>query len=118
MPGTPLDDPWLATISVGLPVGLGVYYAWLDRGWSARTKLTGFVAGVGGALLGAWLGFHAGTDLLALVTAILGAIAGTNLALVVLDIVRERRAVEPAYKAAPGGGPVSAGISVGSSAGR
>jgi hypothetical protein len=40
MPGTPLDDPWLATISVGLPVGLGVYYAWLDRGWSARTKLT------------------------------------------------------------------------------
>jgi pimeloyl-ACP methyl ester carboxylesterase len=118
MPGTPLDDPWLATISVGLPVGLGVYYAWLDRGWQARTKLTGFVAGVGGALLGAWLGFHAGTDLLALVTAILGAIAGANLALVVLDVVRERRAVEPAYRAAPGGGPVSAGISVGSSAGR
>jgi pimeloyl-ACP methyl ester carboxylesterase len=118
MPGTPLDDPWLATISVGLPVGLGVYYAWLDRGWPARTKLTGFVAGIGGALLGAWLGFHAGTDLLALVTAILGAIAGANLALVVLDVVRERRAVEPAYRAAPGGGPVSAGISVGSSAGR
>jgi pimeloyl-ACP methyl ester carboxylesterase len=118
MPGTPLDDPWLATISVGLPVGLGVYYAWLDRGWPARTKLTGFVAGIGGALLGAWLGFHAGTDLLALVTAILGAIAGANLALIVLDVVRERRAVEPAYRAAPGGGPVSAGISVGSSAGR
>jgi pimeloyl-ACP methyl ester carboxylesterase len=118
MPGTPLDDPWLAMISVGLPVGLGVYYAWLDRGWPARTKLTGFVAGIGGALLGAWLGFHAGTDLLALVTAILGAIAGANLALVVLDVVRERRALEPAYRAAPGGGPVSAGISVGSSAGR
>jgi pimeloyl-ACP methyl ester carboxylesterase len=118
MPGTPLDDPWLATISVGSPVGLGVYYAWLDRGWPARTKLTGFVAGIGGALLGAWLGFHAGTDLLVLVTAILGAIAGANLALVVLDVVRERRALEPAYRAAPGGGPVSAGISVGSSAGR
>jgi pimeloyl-ACP methyl ester carboxylesterase len=118
MPGTPLDDPWLATISVGLPVGLGVYYAWLDRGWPARTKLTGFVAGVGGALLGAWVGFHAATDLLALVTAILGAIAAANLALVVLDVVRERRAVEPAYRAAPGGGPVSAGISVGRSSGR
>jgi TAP-like protein len=118
MPGTPPDDPWLAAISVGLPVGLGVYYAWLDRGWPARTKLTGFVAGVGGALLGAWVGFHAATDLLALVTAIFGAIAGTNLALVVLDVVRERRALEPAYRAAPGGGPVSAGISVGSSAGR
>ena len=118
MPGTPLDDPWLATISVGLPVGLGVYYAWLDRGWSARTKLTGFVAGVGGALLGAWLGFHAATDLLALVTSIVGAIAVGNLALILLNVVRDRRAQAPVYRAAPGGGPVSAGISVGSSAGR
>jgi len=118
MPGTPLDDPWLATISVGLPVGLGVYYAWLDRGWSARTKLTGFVAGVGGALLGAWLGFHAATDLLALLTSIVGAIAVGNLALILLNVVRDRRAPAPLYRAAPGGGPVSAGISAGTSAGR
>jgi len=118
MPGTPLDDPWLATISVGLPVGLGVFYAWLDRGWSARTKLTGFVAGVGGALLGAWLGFHAATDLLALITSIVGAIAVGNLALILLNVVRDRRVQAPVYKEAPGGGAVSTGISVGSSAGR
>jgi hypothetical protein len=118
MPGTPLDDPWLATISVGLPVGLGVFYAWLDRGWSARTKLTGFVAGVGGALLGAWLGFHAATDLLALITSIVGAIAVGNLTLILLNVVRDRRAQAPVYKEAPGGGAVSTGISVGSSAGR
>jgi pimeloyl-ACP methyl ester carboxylesterase len=121
MPGTPLDDPWLATISVGLPIGLGVYYAWLDRGWPARTKLMGFVAGVGGALLGAWLGFHAATDLLALVTSILGAIAVSNLALILLDVVREGRARQPvpAYKEAPGGSALAAGgLSVGSSSGR
>jgi pimeloyl-ACP methyl ester carboxylesterase len=118
MPGTPLDDPWLATISVGLPVGLGVYYAWLDRGWSARTKLTGFVAGAGGALLGAWLGFHSATDLLAPLTSIVGAIAVCNLALVLLDVACDRRAQARAYKEAPGGGAVSTGISVGSSAGR
>jgi pimeloyl-ACP methyl ester carboxylesterase len=119
MPGTSLDDPWLAAISVGLPVGLGIYYAWLNRDWRARTKLTGFLAGVAGALVGAWLGFHAATDLLALVTAILGATAVGNLALILLDVVREGRAQVPAYREAPGGGALAAGgVSVGSSAGR
>ena len=75
MPGTPLDDQRLATLSVGLPVGLGVYWAWLNRETKATARLIGFVARVGGALAGAWLGFHAGTDLLALLTAIVGAIA-------------------------------------------
>ena len=43
-----------------------------------------------GGLVGAWLGFHAGTDLLALITAIVGSIAGANLALIVLDMSRAR----------------------------
>jgi hypothetical protein len=47
---------------------------------------------MGGALVGAWLGFHAGTDLLALVTSIVGASAGANLALIGLDIASDRRA--------------------------
>jgi pimeloyl-ACP methyl ester carboxylesterase len=85
-PGTPLDDQWLATLSVGLPVALGIYYAWLNRDWPARTRLTGFVAAVVAGLVGAWLGFHAGADLLALVTAIVGAVAGANLMLIALDI--------------------------------
>jgi pimeloyl-ACP methyl ester carboxylesterase len=90
MPRTPIDDPWLATISVGLPVALGIYYAWLNRNWPARTRLTGFVAAVVGGLVGAWLGFHAGADLLALVTAIVGAVAGANLMLIALDISSAR----------------------------
>jgi pimeloyl-ACP methyl ester carboxylesterase len=118
MPGTPLDDPWLATISVGLPVGLGIYWAWRNREARLRSRLMGFVAGVGGALLGAWLGFHAATDLLALVTSIFGAIAVGNLALILLDVVQAGEPV-PAYREAPGGGALAAGgVSVGSSSGR
>jgi pimeloyl-ACP methyl ester carboxylesterase len=91
MPETPLDDQWLATLGVGLPVGLGIYYAWLNRAWPARIKAVGLAMAVMGGLAGAWLGFHAGTDLLALITAIVGATAGTNLILLVMDTARDRR---------------------------
>lgn len=90
MPETPLDDQWLATLGVGLPVGLGIYYAWLNRACPARIKAVGLVTGLMGGLVGAWLGFHAGTDLLALITAIVGAAAGANLTLIVLDMSRAR----------------------------
>jgi pimeloyl-ACP methyl ester carboxylesterase len=100
MPGTPLDDELLAAFSVGLPIGLGVYLAWVDRGWAANTKATGFAAAVGGALVGAWLGFHATEGLLALITAIVGAAVGGNVTLLGLDIawdrqVRDRFAANP-----------------------
>jgi pimeloyl-ACP methyl ester carboxylesterase len=86
MPGTPLDDELLAASSVGLPIGLGIYLAWLNRGWAAQTKVIGFAAAIGGALVGAWLGYHAGEGLLALITAIAGAAVGGNLSLLGLDI--------------------------------
>ena len=91
-PSVPLDDPLLATLSIGLPVGLGVYLAWLRR--DDGTAGVGLAAAVAGALAGAWLGFHAATDLLALVTSIFGAIAGANLLLVGLDLTRTGRAPE------------------------
>jgi pimeloyl-ACP methyl ester carboxylesterase len=99
-PGTPLDDELLAAFSVGVPVGLCIYFAWLNRGWAAQTKVTGFAAAVGGALVGAWLGFHATEGLLALITAIVGAAVGGNVTLLGLDIawdrqVRERFAANP-----------------------
>jgi hypothetical protein len=89
---TPLDSELLATISVGAPVGVGIYLAWMNRDWSAGTKLAGFSAAAAGALLGAWLGFSAATDLLALITAIVGAVAGANLALIGLDVAWDARA--------------------------
>jgi uncharacterized membrane protein YfcA len=101
MPGVPLDDQWLATLSVGLPVGVGIYYAWLNRDRPTRTRLTGFVAAVVGGLVGAWLGFNAAADLLALITAIVGAMAGANLALVVLDIAWDRKPRDRSIEATP-----------------
>jgi hypothetical protein len=92
MPGVPLDDELLAALSVGLPIGLGVYFAWANREWSAKTKSTGFAATMGGALVGAWLGFNANEGLLALITTIVGAAVGANLTLVLLDIAWDRRA--------------------------
>jgi hypothetical protein len=90
MPGVPLDDELLAALSVGVPIGLGIYFAWVNRDWSATTKTTGFAAAVGGALVGAWLGFNATAGLLALITTIVGAAVGGNLILLALDLSWDR----------------------------
>ena len=99
MPGVPIDDALLVVLSVGVPVGLGIYLAWVHRDWPAQSKAAGFAAATAGALAGAWLGFHAESDILALVTAIAGAVAGSNLALILLDMSRADSAGEhPAAK--------------------
>jgi uncharacterized membrane protein YfcA len=92
MPGVPLDDELLAALSVGVPVGLGIYLAWANRDRPAADRRIGLAAAVGGALVGVWLGFNASDDLLALLTGILGAIVGANLILLVLDIAWDRQA--------------------------
>lgn len=88
LPGVSLDNQLLAAVAVSVPVAIGIYLAWVHRDWSAGTKRPGLAAVAGGALAGAWLGFHATTDLFALVTAIVGAIAISNLALIVFDVRR------------------------------
>ena len=90
MPGVPLGGPVLTTLAVGVPTGVGVYLAWVDRGWSAGTRATGLAVAAAGALVGAWLGFHAVEGLLAFLTALVGAAVGTNLALLGLDLVWDR----------------------------
>jgi hypothetical protein len=90
-PGTPLDDELLAVLSMGVPIGLGAYWAWVDGAWVAGTKTVGFAAATAGALIGALLGFNATTGLLAVITTIVGAAAGANLALVGLDIAWDRQ---------------------------
>jgi pimeloyl-ACP methyl ester carboxylesterase len=93
MPGVPLDSSLLATLSIGGPIGLGIYLAWARQDRPDRTTKWGFAAAMGGAFVGASLGFRAGTDLLALITAIVGAAAGSNLAVILLDIGEARRRV-------------------------
>ena len=92
MPSVPLDDELLALLSVGVPIGLGIYWAWVRRAASASTKTAGFVAALAGSLAGAYLGFHATEGLMALFTTIAGATAGANLLLILLDITLERPA--------------------------
>jgi outer membrane lipoprotein SlyB len=46
---------------------------------------------VAGALVGAFVGFTCGTAALAILTTLVGAIAGTNLALIACDMVAEAR---------------------------
>jgi pimeloyl-ACP methyl ester carboxylesterase len=108
MPGVPLDNALLAVLGVGVPIGLGIYWAWVQRAWSGQTKIAGFAAAAAGALVGAWLGFNATADLLALVTAIVGAAAGANVTLILVDIARDRslrarRAATAASDATPVG---------------
>ncbi len=90
MPGVRIDNELLVVLSVGVPIGLGIYWAWVHRAFSARSKRVGIAAAAAGALAGAWLGFHATDGPLALLTAIAGALAGANLALLVLDMSRAR----------------------------
>ena len=92
LPGVALDDQVLAALSIGLPVGLGIYWPWVHRDWSLRTKAVGFAAAVAGALVGAWLGFGVVDGLLAIVTTIVGATAGGNLAVLALDMARDAQA--------------------------
>jgi RND superfamily putative drug exporter len=92
MPGVPIDDELLAAVSIGVPAGLAVYWGWVRRDSPATARWAGLAAAIAGALGGAWLGFHATADLLALVTAIVGSVAAANLALIVLDVARARAA--------------------------
>jgi pimeloyl-ACP methyl ester carboxylesterase len=97
LPTVPLQDELLGSLSVGVPIGLAVYFAWVNREWSTRTKAIGFAAAVGGALVGAWLGFNvtsAGFGLLAPLFAIVGSAVGGNLTVLALDIGWDRQARE------------------------
>ena len=92
--GIALTDELVVSLSVGVPIGLGVYLAWVNHD-SATPTNTGFAAAAGGALIGAWLGFNvtsAGFGFLAPFIAIVGATVGANLALIGLDILWDRQA--------------------------
>lgn len=99
MPGLRVDNALVVVASVGAPIGLGTFLAWVHRDSSAATKRVGLAAAAAGALAGAWLGFFATDGLMVVLTAITGALAGTNLALILLDLSRTRSAGLPAVAA-------------------
>jgi len=85
--GSALIGAWLLhTLSIGLPIGLCVALAWMRRDRPSEQGRAGLGLAVAGGVVGAWLGYHAGADLLAAITAIIGAGALSNAALVAIDI--------------------------------
>lgn len=96
-PTVHIDNELLVVVSVGVSVGLGIYFAWVHRDSVKTTRTTGLAAATGGALVGAWLGFNAvaglaapTSGLLAPFTATIGAVAGGNLMVLLVDIRRDR----------------------------
>jgi RND superfamily putative drug exporter len=94
-PALPLDSALLAVVSIGVPTGLGIYLAWVNRTGPPRARRGGLSGALTGALLGAFLGFHATAGLLAVVSTIVGAAVGANLVLLVLDISWDRQVRDP-----------------------
>ena len=101
MPGVRIDNELLIVLSVAAPVGLGVYWAWCHRDWQVSTKRAGRAAVAVGTMAGAWLGFHAAPAVsMAMLTTIAGAVAGSNLALILVDLRRSRSVGTPPAAAA------------------
>ena len=98
LPTVPLDSEVVAGLSIGVPVGLGIYLAWVSSERPGRANAIGLAASLAGALVGAWLGFNVIDGLFAVVTTILGAVVGANLTLIVYDLLHERTAPEGAHE--------------------
>ena len=88
LPTVPLDSELMAVLSIGTPIGLGTYWAWVNRDRPARATTIGIWVALTGALVGALLGFNATSGLMAVITTIVGAASGANLGLIALDVAR------------------------------
>ena len=91
-PSRPLADQLLAVVSIAVPIWLGVYAGWVRTDTPKAMRAKGIGAAGVGAVVGAALGFHVTSGLMALITTIIGAAVVSNLSLLVLDIWTERAA--------------------------
>jgi pimeloyl-ACP methyl ester carboxylesterase len=88
LPTVPLNSELMAVLSIGTPIGLGTYWAWVNRDRPARATRIGIWVALTGALVGALLGFNATAGIMAVITTIVGAGCGANLGLIALDVAR------------------------------
>jgi hypothetical protein len=75
-----------------VPIWLGVYAGWVRTDTPKAMRAKGIGAAGVGAVVGAVLGFHVTSGLMAWITTIIGAAVVSNLSLLVLDIWTERAA--------------------------
>jgi pimeloyl-ACP methyl ester carboxylesterase len=88
LPGVPLAGVPLVSLSAGAPVGLAVHLARTDRAPGRTARWAGLTTALGGALAGAVLGSYAVEGPLTFLTAIVGAVLGANLSVLVLDLAK------------------------------
>jgi pimeloyl-ACP methyl ester carboxylesterase len=91
-PSRALPNQLLSVVSVAVPIWLGVYAGWVYTDTPKAMRAKGICAAGVGAVVGAALGFHVISGLMALITTIIGAAVVSNLSLLVLDIWTERAA--------------------------
>ena len=91
LPSVPIDAAVLVVSAWPLPVALGGLLGLARRPTGSPASTAGLAAAVAGALLGAWLGFDARPRCRRSLTTLVGAVAGTNLALIAYDIVAETK---------------------------
>ncbi|HWO61957.1 MAG TPA: hypothetical protein VNO31_18215, partial [Umezawaea sp.] len=104
-------DDFIASTTVTAPgvallIGIGAYLAWAPRDLPRRARRISLAAVIGAAFVGAVLGSGAAAGLVAPFTAIVGAAAAANLALVVLGSPAR---VHSGPSPAPSPEPVAAG---------
>ena len=88
-PNLPLDDQLLGVASISVPIWFGVYAGWVRNDTPKAMRAKGMSAAGVGAVVGAVLGFHESSGLMAVITTIIGAAVMSNLSLLVLDIWTE-----------------------------
>ncbi|MCC7076927.1 MAG: alpha/beta fold hydrolase [Acidimicrobiia bacterium] len=86
----PIDDSLFVALWAGVPIGLGIFLAWVGKDLASPAKTAGFAVATGASLVGAGLGFAVTDGFGAVFTGIVGAIACANLALILVDISRDR----------------------------
>jgi len=94
LPTVALDNAVLAVLSIGTPIGLGTYWAWVNPDRQERATTIGVSVAATGALIGGLLGFNATAGLMAVITTIVGAAVGANLGLIALDVAKIREGTE------------------------
>jgi pimeloyl-ACP methyl ester carboxylesterase len=95
LPTVRIDNALIVVASIGVPVGLGVHWASVHRSWDPRRSRVRLLLASAGALAGGWLGVEATEGPALVVTAVAGAVAGANLALILQDMSRDRSVRPP-----------------------
>jgi hypothetical protein len=89
LPSLSLQNELLAVISIAVPIWLGVYAGWVRIDTPKAMRAKGIAAAGVAAVVGALVGFHVSSGLMAVITTIISAAVVSNLSLLVLDIWTE-----------------------------